>query len=126
MKNLKDVLEKLKIDDIKLIKEFPIDGTIDDMIEFLEKEGFKEIEYHKNYTLSKQIKNTNDKVFITLENKRIYFADTSKKTISKENPIFFIDIGAYMFSVYVDTHDNIVEDDKKAFMVELNKHFNWQ
>ena len=42
MKNLKDtIIEKIKVDDIILNKEeFPIDGTIDDMIEFLKDYGF--------------------------------------------------------------------------------------
>ena len=44
MKNLKDtILEKLKVDDITLNEEFPIDGTVEDMIEFLEDAGFKEV-----------------------------------------------------------------------------------
>ena len=43
MKNLEDVLEKLKIDDIVIDKEFPIDGTLDDMVKFLKHEGFEEI-----------------------------------------------------------------------------------
>ena len=35
MKNLKDILEKLKVDDIVLTdEEFPIDGTLDDMAVF--------------------------------------------------------------------------------------------
>lgn len=44
MKNLKDAIyEKLKIDDINLNGNFPIDGKLDDMIEFLENAGFKEV-----------------------------------------------------------------------------------
>ena len=52
MKSLTDVLEKLSIDSISeklsidsivLTTNFPIDGTIDDMVEFLEDAGFKEI-----------------------------------------------------------------------------------
>ena len=43
MKNLRDsILEKLKVDDI-VFNTFPIDGTINDMIEFLKDAGFKEV-----------------------------------------------------------------------------------
>ena len=44
MRTLKDIiLEKLKVDDIIIDKEFPIDGTADDMIKFLEENGFKKV-----------------------------------------------------------------------------------
>lgn len=45
MKNLRDIiLEKLKVDDISLVKkEFPIDGTINEIIEFLKDAGFKKV-----------------------------------------------------------------------------------
>ena len=46
MKNLKDVLEKLKVDDI-IIDKFPIDGSIEDIIKFLIENGYKEIPYEK-------------------------------------------------------------------------------
>ena len=128
MKNLKDtILEKLKVDDIIPDKEkFPINGTIDDMIEFLKEEDFKEVKYHKNYTISEQLKKTNDKVFLIFENTRIWFVDTSKEKISEKNPIFYIDTESHMYSVYVNSDINIVEDSKIAFLNELNKHFGWQ
>ena len=43
MKSLTDVLEKLSIDSIVLATDFPIDGSIKDMIDFLEDAGFKEV-----------------------------------------------------------------------------------
>ena len=39
MKNLKDVLEKLRIDDI-VIEEFPIDVTLEEIAEFLKSHNF--------------------------------------------------------------------------------------
>lgn len=44
MKNLKDVLEKLSIDDISLNEEkFPIDAEYEQIIEFLQNNNFKKI-----------------------------------------------------------------------------------
>ena len=43
MKNLKDVLEKLRVDDIILPEEFPIDARYEQIIEFLENNNFKRI-----------------------------------------------------------------------------------
>ena len=41
MKNLKDsILEKLKVDDIVLIEEFPIDKDIEVIVDFLRDDGF--------------------------------------------------------------------------------------
>lgn len=66
MKNLKDILEKLKVDDITF-DEFPINGTADDIVEFLEENGFKKID-GKNFTYWRQIvkiaKTTTNKAFI--------------------------------------------------------------
>lgn len=67
MKALKDsILEKLKVDDIS-IEDFPIDGTADDIVEFLEENGFKRID-GKKFIYWRQIvkiaKTTTNKAFI--------------------------------------------------------------
>jgi len=50
MKTLKDsILEKLSIDDINLNGDFPIDGKLDDMIEFLERDHFKKVLSYGNW-----------------------------------------------------------------------------
>ena len=51
MKNLKDVLEKLKVDDIVLGEKFPIDGTLDDISNFLKENNFKEIKMSATWEL---------------------------------------------------------------------------
>ena len=43
MRSIADIYEKLSIDNIILDKKFPIDGTVEDMIKFLEDKGFKEV-----------------------------------------------------------------------------------
>ena len=135
MKNLKDILnnailEKLKVDDI-IIDKFPIDTTLEKIIEFLKEEGFKEVEYVGS--ISTLFNKTKSKCFTCYDGilKRIYFGDTSKKETCKDNPIFLINYyrGKFEYKVYYkDNSDEIiyiVKDDKKAFLEELNKRFGW-
>ena len=134
MKNLKDsILEKLRVDDIIINNEFPIEGTMDDMIKFLEENGFVAADESHNYkgTADDMFDHNKSKCFYQTSN-RFWFADTSKEKISKKNPIFFIAITEKIFSVYYCDSDepywgiDIVKNDKKAFLKELNKRFGWQ
>ena len=129
MKNLKDtILEKLKIDDINLNDKFPIDGTIDDMIKFLEEKGFNDV-YHNGGGVVDMFNKYNSKCFYKKEG-IFWFGDTSKEKISKDNPIFYISISPKIFDVYFRDNNkwiiDIVENNKKAFMEELNKRFGWK
>ena len=132
MKNLKDsILEKLKVDDIKLNIDFPIDNTLKDIAKFLKKQGFIGITgQDSNYALFNFQKN---KCFTYNDTKSIWFADTSKEKISKENPIFFIECNqlflSYKYDVGYLTNRGItfiVGNDKEKFLQELNKRFGWQ
>jgi len=128
MKNLKDVLEKLRVDDIVINAEFPIDGTIEEMIKFLEGQNFIDISMHHG-SISRIFNDMKKKCVVKFGN-RFSFADTSKEKISKDNPIFYICLDdPVAYSVYYknnyDSTIDIVENDKKAFLEELNKRFGW-
>jgi hypothetical protein len=130
VKNLKDsILEKLKVDDIVLIEEFPIDGTIEEIMKFLEGQNFIDISMRYG-SISRMFNNMKKKCVAKFGN-RLSFADTSKEKISKDNPIFYINYyrGKFEYKVYhKDNSDEIiyiVKDDKKAFLEELNKRFDW-
>ena len=135
MKNLKEILnntilEKLKVDDITPDIEFPIDGTLDDIAKFLEDAGFVAAEESHNYkgTVDDIFDYNKSKCFLK-ENIRFWFANTSKEKISKKNPIFFIEKSEKIFKVYYCnnyTTIDIVDNDKKEFLEELNKRFDWQ
>ena len=128
MQKIVDILEKLKVDDIILYEKFPIDGSIEDMIEFLKENNFKFI---KNVDSVRVLfDSANSKCYTTYKDK-IWFADTSKEKISKKNPVF-THVGSKHINTYtvyfinnIGTVEHIVEDDKKAFMEELNKRFGW-
>ena len=134
MKNLKDVLEKLKVDSIVLDKEFPIDGTLNDMIAFLEGEGFHYIDgEHIKESLNAEktkcfmldLKTKSSRSDLTT----IWFADTSKEEISKKNPVFNIVYDSRYSVYYINQLGNIIDivkNDKKKFLQELNKRFMWQ
>ena len=129
MKNLKDsILEKLKVDDIVLIEEFPIDGTIEEIMKFLEGQNFIDISM-RHGSISRMFNDMKKKCVAKFGN-RLSFADTSKEKISKDNPIFYIClVDPIVYSVYYkNIYDNtidIVENDKKEFLEELNKCFGW-
>ena len=134
MKNLKDsiseklsidsILEKLKVDDIVLAEMFPIDGTFDEMIDFLKEYDFKEVANSMHNSISKILNKERDKCFINYNN-TIWFADTSKGEVSGDNPIFLIGKSSKDFSVYTP-YKVIVNDNKEEFLKELNKRFGWE
>lgn len=98
MKNLKDVLEKLKVDDIT-IDEFPLELTVESLIRYLKDCEYAEVPYISipNGSIFNYIPYFNDKhgkYFIyTTQWREIYIADTSKSEIgSNKNPMFYLSI----------------------------------
>lgn len=130
MKNLKDsILEKLDINKVNLNNRFPIDGTLEDIAKFLEEEGFQQVEYGYVKTAFNEPKAKCFMIFTTT----IRFADTSKEEVSKDNPIFYIDFEDKKdYSVFYcgkgssGLITDIVVNNKKEFLRELNKRFGWQ
>lgn len=97
MKNLKDVLEKLKVDDIVLTEEFPIHGTMQDAINFLKFKGFTEIKHHDVRHYFEYIEDFNKagkKCFMVQTNgfggNIIWFGDTRRNNISDDNRLYMI------------------------------------
>ena len=97
MKNLVDIYEKLDINKVNLNKEFPVDGTSNVIIDFLNEQGFKEIKNFPNipfYTdyaiLFNKYKNKCFGIEEGLDDTTIYFANTLKNEISKSNMLYII------------------------------------
>ena len=136
MKNLKDVLEKLKVDDITPDEVFPIEGTYEEVFNFLKNHNFIPLE-SKHASISKLFNKERDKCMRYNKNIRIWFADTSKGEISKDNPVFLINFYNNAIVIYYTEKENPnraiytfdsyrTNNDKKAFIEELNKHFDWE
>ena len=137
MKALKDsIYEKLKVDDIS-IEDFPINGTIDDICNFLKNEGFIEGNDLKIMVWSAYFPSMNSyktKIFYkTLAEvpsiaHSIKFANTTKHSISKDNPLFNIILDSKsndrIFQLWADRNINETVSEKE-FLKELNKHFGW-
>ena len=139
MKNLKDsikdaILEKLKVDDILLDKEeFPIDGTLNDIIEFLKDNGFEYVECRGG--IDEYFNKYKSKCFYK-NDVHLWFGDTSKEKISKKNPIFSYRFLFESFGVYYCVQDDVCwlvgenyensKENKKEFLEELNKRFGWE
>ena len=139
MKTLKSVikesiLEKLKLDDI-VFDKFHTDKTLNDIIKFLEEQGFKDVSKRGPKDIIFNSKKSKCFIYIK-ELGKLWFADTSKENISKDNPIFTIKfikdikkVSDYLYSIYylIDREVTyIVKEDKKAFIEELNKRFYWE
>ena len=108
MKNLKDtILEKLKVDDIVLNGEFPIDGTLEEIVEFLEDTGFKEVPNLASW----------DKTFKNYKkyNVKCFDADRgshkSIKIINRSNPRF----KNKLFYIKLNPEDKYYEDKYNIF-----------
>ena len=89
------IIERIRIDNIKH-PEFPIDGKIDDMANFLENYNFEEVEDSYDYETVKDIfavfNKCKNKCYMMDISKRkwIRICDTSKGKISENNPCVFI------------------------------------
>ena len=123
----KYITEKLKVDDIVLEEKFPIDGTLVDIVKFLEEQKFVHI---KSGGVPNIIFNENKKRVFMNGPRDLWFADTSKEDICKDNPVFYMHLNEYNksnsnFSVYIPSFD-IVDNDKEEFLKELNKRFGWK
>lgn len=100
MKSLVDILEKLDINKVNIkdkdfVKNFPLNGEIEEIAKYLKSYSFKEIEWPNQYTpfdkFKKDVEKENNRVFTINKNGLIRFANTSNgNKISIDNPIFLI------------------------------------
>lgn len=127
MKNLKDILEKLKVDDISFEK-FPTNGTIEDIIKFLKTEGFKEYQISEGGIIPTFNKNKGKILLLSnYSYDRVWFADTSKEKISEQNPVFLIIKNSGMkFEWKCFREDYMTIFSNKYKVIDLmNKKFGW-
>lgn len=107
--------------------KFPIDGTIKDIIKFLESCEFVQIPHPPGgYFGMKKAFNSNR--FRCFTNRptidAIWFADTSKGIISYNNYIFSVDDSVDPSrKYYIWTNDNIDNVTREKFLKEINKTF---
>lgn len=91
MKNLQEVYEKLSIDNIILDKKFPIDGTVEDMIKFLEDKGFKEVpnqpSWNKTFT---NYRNYNVKCFAVQKTRPVIIEIINRSNPKLKNKLFHL------------------------------------
>lgn len=93
MKPINDyIVERIRIDNVKPTCDFPINGTIDDMIKFLKMNGFKETRFTFGNIFA-LLNKKSTKQFVCYNKEfdavRLWFADTTNK-ITNDNPVFLI------------------------------------
>jgi hypothetical protein len=115
------ILERLNPRHLGSTNRFPIDGTIKDMIRFLEDNEFTEF----GPGSSKVVKRINDQgkrgYMTDGANKMLWIADTSKDPVSEDNPVFWCFPPKY-FS-WIDDSDNNHGYAKQEFLKKLNEVF---
>lgn len=132
MKQLIDILEKLDLDKVSLIDdEFPIDGSLEDIIKFLIEHNFKEIKElpslscYTDYVIP--FNNYGGKCFgITADGLNgcsiIFIANTLRKKISKSNMLYVIkdeQTRARYRVIWGDSNDKYVFLDENEFKKEI-------
>ena len=121
------ITERIRINNIKGV--FPIDGKLEDIIKFLEANGFTETKW-EDLSIFAIFKETHAKQYNILSVggiTRLWFADTSNGPVSRNNPVFLIKIykmgGKHEFA-YSEKDLNLMCD-KQEFIEMLNKRFGW-
>jgi hypothetical protein len=142
MEYLKDyITERIRIDNIKLMN-FPIDGSFEEMVEYLKGCGFVEIFPNLPTfvpTFDMYRKNLDKMECTTCEfrpdlggsshNKALRFVNTSKQPISKSNPIFcvFYRTSTNEFEYYIEISEYWQKRlTKPDFLRGINKIFGWE
>ena len=107
--------------------KFPIDGTIKDMIKFLENNGFEEIKVEEYFrSTSARFDEIKVRGFMVNRTKdSLWFADTSKHKLSDDNPMFGYNIcdSHRLESWYYDLDITKTTSETQKL---LNKRFGWR
>ena len=135
MKNLVDILrenilrenilEKLRVDDVNpLPLEFPLNGTMAEVVEFLKMHGFYEHRYH-GWSSTRELFDRQKRKIFYVEDETINFADTSREAISNDNMIFVMDVTNRGNDFYMGA-ESIYRVEPEEFLDQLNKQFHWK
>ena len=109
--------------------KFPIDGSLQEVVNFLKEWGFTEIQGEEGYKLSDVIdafNKSNSKVFYVSRNGNgVRFADTSEHKISNTNQTYYI--SGYLKGDLFYLRESSRRDlwDKPAFLNAINNQFKW-
>ena len=118
------IVERIKIDNIKH-QEFPIDGKIDDIVDFLQNQGFSRIQPNTTINLRSQFNIAETKCFV-VERTTIWFADTSKNNGGDHSPVFSIEcLSQKQGWYYIWGYNSMNAVDKEEFLEAINKQFDF-
>lgn len=122
------ITEKLDINKVALNSDFPIKGTINDVIVFLEKCGFKNLGIRPPTAeqIFQEFEESTGKVFMyDTDANWIRFADNKDGKISKKNPIYTIFFNQDIYTTQTSAYGYgyTKRDSKEVFGKLLNKRF---
>jgi hypothetical protein len=112
---------------------FPIGGTLDKMIEFLEDNEFKPLGGDTNISIINKVDKLHGRYFHFYKMNGDYaclsFADTSKHSISKDNQVYVIAVSEYDSNIYWKYYNNVSSNipqlTEVEFLEEINNRFGW-
>jgi hypothetical protein len=121
------ITERIRVDNIKSAM-FPINGTFDDVVVFLEEHGFKNLGIRPPTAekIFQQFEESTGKVFMYDRDANwIRFADNEDGKISKRNPIYTIFFNQDIYTTQTSAfgYGYTKRDSKDVFGKLLNKRF---
>jgi hypothetical protein len=133
------IVERIRIDNVKHVKhsEFPVDGTVEEIVDFLKEQGFKEInDPHSGFSDSAKFLNDMKGKCFSVDTRGwevlgVEFADTSTNKISEDNPFYYIDMSVkarkngFPFTRFIggQTTSNIFHLSPREFKTEMELYF---
>lgn len=120
------ITEKLDINKVNLNSDFPIDSSFDDIVAFLVKNKYIKITSIDRYMFS-AFNIASKKAFFSEYYKdsdwNIWFGDTSKGLLNKDNPLFLIQKEPNSERKFYYSPDNLTNPrTKEDFMKALKKY----
>jgi hypothetical protein len=123
------ILERLNPRHLGSTNRFPIDGTLAEIGKFLKKIGFVEVYVTRTADIDQICRVFDDehvRGFVFCDNNSsIVFTDTSKRIISKDNPIFYMFLydGKWFYNRCYGETKPIITIPEDEFIKEINKRF---
>lgn len=130
------ILERLNPRNLgpELIKEFPIDGSIEQIVNFLKSRGFKHADgidkgdYYSFNNVCLKLNKLKSKVYLIDQSAGwIRFADTKNNKIDEDNPIYCIKSGSSRNTYAVERHGwwETYITDPKEFLKQITNKFDF-
>ena len=128
------ILERLNPRHLGSTDKFPINGTMDEIVEFLKRQGYEKLhnryyasEWHQFVSIFNHLHIQGWMYYLAGDFTTLTFADTTDKEISKENQMIQIHFRNDKPIEWIAVSDRFAEKycTEKEFLDILNEQFGW-